>query len=64
VFVGCVDGAFHAYDSANGQELWRAPLTRRSSATPMTYRAKNGTQFVVIAIGSRTDAELIAFALR
>jgi len=64
VFVGGGDAAFHAYDSANGQELWRAPLTRRSSGTPMTYRARNGIQFVVIAIGSRTDAELIAFAVR
>ena len=64
MFVGGGDGAFHAYDAANGQELWKMPLTRRSSATPMTYRSKSGTQYVVIAIGSRTDAELIAFALR
>ena len=64
VFVGGGDGAFHAYDTASGRELWKAPLTRRSSATPMTYRARSGTQFVVIAVGSRADAELIAFALR
>jgi hypothetical protein len=30
----------------------------------MTYRAKNGRQYVVIATGARTDAELVAFALR
>jgi len=30
----------------------------------MTYRARNGTQYVVIAVGARTDAELIAFALK
>jgi len=64
VFVGGGDGAFHAYDTNNGQELWKAALTRRSSATPMTYRAKNGTQYVVVAVGSRTDAELVAFALK
>jgi quinoprotein glucose dehydrogenase len=64
VFVGGGDAAFHAYDSDTGQELWKTPLTRRSSGTPMTYRARNGTQYVVIAVGSRTDAELIAFAVR
>jgi hypothetical protein len=30
----------------------------------MTYRAKNGRQYVVIATGARADAELVAFALR
>jgi hypothetical protein len=30
----------------------------------MTYRAKNGKQYVVIATGARTDAELVAFALK
>jgi len=64
VFVGGGDGAFHAYDVNNGQELWKIALTRRSSSTPMTYRARNGTQYVVIAVGARTDAELIAFALK
>jgi hypothetical protein len=29
----------------------------------MTYLAKNGKQYVVIAVGGRTDAELVAFAL-
>jgi quinoprotein glucose dehydrogenase len=64
VFVGGGDAAFHAYDTDTGQELWKAPLTRRSSGTPMTYRASNGTQYVVIAVGSQTNAELIAFAVR
>jgi quinoprotein glucose dehydrogenase len=64
VFVGGGDGAFHAYDSDSGQELWKIALTRRSSGTPMTYRASNGVQFVAIAVGSRTDAELIVFALK
>jgi glucose dehydrogenase len=29
----------------------------------MTYRAKSGRQFVVIATGSGADASLVAFAL-
>ncbi len=64
VFVGGGDGAFHAYDSDTGREVWTAALPRRSSGTPMTYRAGNGTQYVVIAVGSRTDAELVAFAIK
>lgn len=64
VFVGGGDAALHAYDTETGQELWKAALPRRSSATPMTYRAANGSQYVVVAVGSRTDAELVAFLLK
>ena len=64
VFVGGGDAALHVVDAATGRELWKGALPRRSSATPMTYRAKNGRQYVVIAVGTRTDAELVAFALR
>jgi quinoprotein glucose dehydrogenase len=64
VFVGGGDGALHAVDSDSGRDVWSAPLPRRSSGTPMTYRARNGRQYVVIAVGSRGDAELVAFALR
>jgi quinoprotein glucose dehydrogenase len=64
VFVGGGDGALHAVDASTGRELWKGPLTRRSTATPMTYRARNGRQYVVIATGARADAELVAFALR
>jgi glucose dehydrogenase len=64
VFVGGGDAALHAVDSATGRELWKGALARRTSATPMTYRAKNGRQYVVIATGARTDAELVAFALK
>src|SRR4029077_19248217 len=64
VFVGGGDTAFHAIDADTGRELWKAALPRASSATPMTYRAKNGTQYVVVAVGRGADAELVAFALR
>jgi quinoprotein glucose dehydrogenase len=64
VFVGGGDAALHAYDTETGQELWKTALPRRSSATPMTFRAANGLQYVVIAVGSRTDAELVAFVLK
>jgi glucose dehydrogenase len=63
LFVGGGDGALHAVDAASGRDLWTAPLPRRTTATPMTYRARNGRQYVVIAIGSGSNAELVAFAL-
>src|SRR5262249_32234178 len=64
VFVGGGDGALHAIESATENELWSGPLARRRPAAPMTYRAKNGSQYVVIATGNGANAELVAFALR
>ena len=63
IFGSGGDLAFHAVDAATGAEVWRAPLTRRGNGTPMTYRARNGRQFVVIATGGGEDASLMAFAL-
>ncbi|MBI3261575.1 MAG: pyrroloquinoline quinone-dependent dehydrogenase, partial [Acidobacteria bacterium] len=63
LFVGGADEAFTALDTSTGQELWRAPLPRRTSGTPMTYRSRSGRQFVVIATGGGEDAVLTAFAL-
>jgi len=58
------DTALYAFDKTTGQELWHADLTRRASSTPMTYRAKSGRQFVVIAAGQGNTASLMAFALK
>jgi quinoprotein glucose dehydrogenase len=63
LFAGGGDLAFHAVDMTTGAEVWRTPLTRRANGTPMTYRARNGRQFVVIATGGGEDASLMAFAL-
>ena len=63
LFVGGGDAALHAVNVDTGKDVWTAALPRRSSATPMTYRAKNGRQYVVIAVSGRGDAELVAFAL-
>jgi quinoprotein glucose dehydrogenase len=63
LFVGGGDAALHAVDADTGKDVWTGALPSRSSATPMTYRAKNGRQYVVIAVGGRGDAELVAFAL-
>ncbi len=63
------DRRLRALDSANGALLWSAPLPAVGGATPMTYRAPSGRQFVVIAAGGHSGipgpsaAELLAFAL-
>jgi quinoprotein glucose dehydrogenase len=49
---GGPDSVLHAFDKTTGQEAWRVALPRPASATPMTYRTKSGTQFIVIAAGS------------
>ena len=63
VFVGGGDSALHALDSSTGAELWRAPIARRTTATPMTYRSASGRQLIAIATGSGEDAALVAFSL-
>jgi quinoprotein glucose dehydrogenase len=62
IFVGGGDTALHAVDPATGRDLWSYALGRRTTATPMTYRAASGKQFVVIASGSGRDATLSAFS--
>jgi glucose dehydrogenase len=57
------DSALYAFDASNGREIARFDLGRPASSTPMTYRAKSGRQFVVIASGTGAEASLVAFAL-
>ena len=71
VFIGATtDGYLRAFETATGEELWRASLPASAHATPMTYRIRpDGRQFVVVAAGGHSflgadvgDA-LVAFAL-
>jgi quinoprotein glucose dehydrogenase len=70
VFIGAAfDNHLRAFDVESGAELWAGELPVSSRATPMTYRAKNGKQYVVIAAGGqpRTGLPLgdylVAFAV-
>jgi len=63
LFAGGGDVAFHAVDMRNGEDLWSIPVPRRANGTPMTYRARNGRQYVVVATGGGEDATLMAFAV-
>ncbi len=53
---------FRVYDKATGAALWDMETPARPLASPMTYSV-NGKQYIVVAGGSGTSAELIAFAL-
>ena len=62
VFLGGGAPYLYAFDKATGKEVWRGPTPFPTNANPMTYRARSGRQFVVIATGTGPDAALVAFA--
>jgi quinoprotein glucose dehydrogenase len=50
VFIGSTsDARFRAIDSKSGKELFVTRLNATGSASPMTYQARNGKQYVVQA---------------
>jgi quinoprotein glucose dehydrogenase len=51
-----------AYDKASGAIVAELPLPGAASSKPMTYLL-NGKQYIVLAVGRDTPAELVAFAL-
>ena len=60
LFVGATDdNHFRAFDAKTGKQVWVTKLDRRANADPMTYRGRDGKQYVVIAA---TDS-LYAFSL-
>ena len=68
VFIGSTsDRRFRAFDSKTGKELWVTQLDHVATANPMTYRGKNGKQYVAIVAAaggsSRQNQGLVVFAL-
>jgi quinoprotein glucose dehydrogenase len=70
VFIGAsMDERLRAFDLDTGRELWQATLPFAGIATPITYVADDGRQFVVIAAGGHGKADMpvgdavVAFAL-
>ena len=70
VFIAAArDTALRAFDVETGKMLWEAELPASAQATPMTYRAPSGKQFVVIAagghapFGTKRGDHVVAFAL-
>ena len=56
VFVGATaDAMFRAFDARTGKELWSTTLPANAINTPMTYRGKNGKQYVAIVTSNGLD---------
>jgi quinoprotein glucose dehydrogenase len=49
--AGTMDPSIYAFDVATGRQLWRGSLPTSARATPMTYRGRDGRQFVVVSAG-------------
>jgi quinoprotein glucose dehydrogenase len=64
VFVSGGGRVLYAIDAKTGQTLWEHDLGQQAYANPMTYRTRDGKQFIVIATGSGTTSRLVAFALK
>jgi quinoprotein glucose dehydrogenase len=71
VFIGATDDSrFRAFNAQTGDELWTVKLAASAHATPITYRGKDGKQYVaVVATGGSflespiTGDEVDVFAL-
>ncbi|AKM11838.1 hypothetical protein AB433_13355 [Croceicoccus naphthovorans] len=69
-FIGAAtDGYMRAFDTATGQELWRADLPAGGQASPVTYAGRDGRQMVAIVAGghgslrTKRGDHVVAFAL-
>ena len=71
VFIGATDDSrFRAFDSRTGKELWAAQIDAGAHASPLTYKGRDGKQYVVITatgggfLGDKSSGDsVIAFRL-
>jgi quinoprotein glucose dehydrogenase len=68
--AGTLDAAIYAFDVETGKQLWKGTLPTSARATPMTYRGRDGRQYLVVSagghglpIGPPLGDYLVAFAL-
>lgn len=61
VFIAATtDSKFRAFESRTGKELWVATLEATGDSIPITYKGRNGQQYVVIAAGGTNRFRMIA----
>lgn len=63
VFLTGGGSTLYAMDKETGRTLWSADLGGVGYSVPMTYRASDGRQYVVVATGAGEGAVLKAFAV-
>jgi quinoprotein glucose dehydrogenase len=49
--AGTLDPAIYAFDVERGIQLWKGDLPTSARSTPMTFRATDGKQYVVVCAG-------------
>ncbi|PWC28527.1 glucose/quinate/shikimate family membrane-bound PQQ-dependent dehydrogenase [Teichococcus aestuarii] len=66
---GTIDYYVRAYDVTDGRQLWESRLPAGGQATPMTYRGRDGRQYLLVvagghgSLGTKTGDHVIAYAL-
>jgi glucose dehydrogenase len=61
VFIAATtDSRFRAFDARSGSELWVTRIDASGTTVPMTYMARNGKQYVVVAAGGTNRFRMIA----
>ncbi len=70
VFIGATnDHRFRAFDAKTGKVVWETKLESGAYATPITYRGKDGKQYIVVSAGGGSYYDhtagdsVVAFAL-
>lgn len=63
IFITGGGRVLYAIDALSGRELWHTDLGQVGYSNPMTFRATDGRQYVVVATGDGAGASLQAFAL-
>ncbi len=68
--AGVLDPSIYAFDVEKGTQLWKGDLPTSARSTPMTYRAPNGKQYLVVSAGGHgveggapLGDSVVAFAL-
>jgi quinoprotein glucose dehydrogenase len=71
VFIAATnDGRFRAFDARSGKELWAEKLDAPAYTVPITYRGRDGKQYVAITaggggfFGSPTGDSVVAFSVK
>jgi quinoprotein glucose dehydrogenase len=64
VFISGGGRVLYAIEAKTGETLWEHDLGQQAYANPMTYRTRDGRQFIAIATGSGTTSKLVVFALK
>jgi quinoprotein glucose dehydrogenase len=69
-FIGATnDSRLRAFDSRTGRELWSSPIDAPAYTVPVTYKGRDGRQYVAVVAGgggywgSPAGTSVIAFAL-